>query len=493
MNMLSGDLQRMRAALEPYQSITFSPRAQPPVASSPAGTGGDILALVHKTTQGYTEGEFAQASIMGYDAWIEYQLAYESIDDSALEDLLASLFPSLAMTGPELYANYGVPGDFGTVINDLRIAALARSILSPRQLFERMVEFWTDHFNIFHLHSEPVALLKTVDDREVIRAHALGSFPDMLRASTKSGAMIIYLDNLTNIVGAPNENYSRELMELHALGVDGPYNEQDVQELARCFTGWTLTGAPVNWGEFIFYPPFHDFGPKTVLGIDIPAGGGISDAETIVDHLAMHPTTAAFVSRKMIQWILGYEPPQALVDQTANIYLATSGDIKQMLRFILRRNHVMANVPFDQRKHKRPAAFFTGLLRQTQPESIGAFDLIFETFVMGQLPFNWGPPDGYPDTVAAWGGAVLPRWDLAARYLGEQLVTSVSAARLFQLMGTTPTTQWASRINFVLTGGYMTPQEESEIQTYIDTRGPTARTLRDAFALAASTPSYQYY
>ncbi len=466
--------------------------AAPPVDSSRLGSD-DVLELVHKTTRGFTEGELVQASVLGYDGWLEYQLDHESIDDSALEGLLGSLFPSLAMTAPELYATYWLNDDRTTPMNELRVAALARGILSQKQLFERMVEFWTDHFNISQVDSVATRLLKVVDDREVIRANALGSFPAMVHASAKSGAMIDYLDSIANVVGSPNENYSRELMELHTFGVDGPYNQNDVRELARCFTGWRFRNNPASFGEFQFAPQFHDFGEKLLLGTTIPAGGGVSDAETIIDLLVMHPTTAEFVSRKMIRWMLGYEPPQVLVDQTASIYLATGGDIKAMLRFILRRNHVLANVPFERRKLKRPADFVIGLLRQTQPDAIDAFELLIETFRLGQLPFNWGPPNGYPDTFEAWGGAVLARWSYATRYLDGSLITSVPNATLGQLLAGALPSEWATRISAFMTGGRLTQTEVSEIQAYIDARPATALTLRDAIALVASTPTYQYY
>ncbi|MCP3920025.1 MAG: DUF1800 domain-containing protein [bacterium] len=485
--------RRMLGGDELRRQETFSVPPPPPVTTSPAGVADEIVMLVHRTTQGYTEEAYAQATGLGYDGWIEHQLDYENLDVSVLENLFSLLYPSLAMTGPELYATYGVPGEFGIPVDHLRIAAVLRSILSPRQLYERMVEFWTDHFNIYQLRSDSVQLLKTVDDRDVIRAHALGSFRDMVHASARSGAMITYLDNLTNIVGSPNENYARELMELHTLGVDGPYDENDVRELARCFTGWTLTSDASNWGEFIFHPPFHDFGAKQVLGLTIPAGGGESDALTVIDHILSSPSTATFLSRKMSSWILGYDPPQPLVDQVAQTYLMTNGDIKSMLRVILRRNHVMADVPFDQRKYKRPSAFVNGLLRQTRPEGIGVLELLTQTLVMGHLPFNWVSPDGYPDTVEAWAAAILPRWNLASQYLNGDLATAASDTRLTMLMQGAPLASWARRIDQFMTGGLLTPHDLADVQGYLNGKPATFELLREAIALVASSPSYQYY
>ncbi|MCP3919729.1 MAG: DUF1800 domain-containing protein [bacterium] len=461
--------------------------------AAPAGVQDEILQLVNRTTQGFTEAAYAEASTLGYDGWIEFQLDHLNIPDAELDAILASL-PTLTMTGAQLFQNYGPGSNQVVPVQQLRAAALIRSTLSRRQLFERMVEFWTDHFNILQGQSLATRLLKTVDDREVIRTHALGSFPEMVHASAKSGAMIDYLDTFANVVGSPNENYSRELMELHTFGVDGPYNEQDVQELARCFTGWRFRRNAAVWGEFLFAAPFHDFGEKNLLGTTIPAGGGVTDAETVIDLLVMHTATATFVSRKMINWVLGYDPPQALVDQTAAVYLSTSGDIKEMLRFILRRNHVMAGVPWDKRKHKRPFAYLVGLIRQTQP-TIGNIQALAQQLnLMGQIPFNWGPPDGYPDTIEAWGAAVLPRWTLASRLLDNQLPqVVVTNATLQTLMKGIPSTQWATRINEFMAGGALTPSEVADVQAYVDAGTPSGALVREAIALVASSPSYQYY
>src|SRR5262245_37744044 len=200
--------------------------------------GDPLLFLVNRITQGFSQPLYDRVKTRGYHYFLEEQLNPDAIDDSALDAVLAQ-YPSLAMSYGDLYANYTSQGLDYVVYYELKFANLLRSIYSNRQLFERMVEFWTDHFNIDH-NKDGEPTFKTVDDREVIRRHALGKFPDLLVASANSGAMMVYLDNFLNTKYGANENYAREIMELHSLGVNGGYTETDVKQLARCLTGWGI-------------------------------------------------------------------------------------------------------------------------------------------------------------------------------------------------------------------------------------------------------------
>ncbi|MBK8794077.1 MAG: DUF1800 family protein [Holophaga sp.] len=175
--------------------------------------------------------------------------------------------------------------------------------------------------------------LKTVDDRDVARAHALGSFRDLLWASAHSPAMLTYLDNQANHKGAPNENYARELMELHSLGVQGGYSQADVMELARCLTGWGVKEH--FWaGEFHFEPDQHDPGEKQVLGVRIPPGG-VDEAESVIERLAAHPSAARFIAAKLARRFLADQPPAEIVAKGSAAFMASGGDIQKTLRTIL--------------------------------------------------------------------------------------------------------------------------------------------------------------
>lgn len=443
---------------------------------------------------GYSVVEHADAETLGWNAYLEKQLDYESIDDSDVDNVIAQL-PTLPLTPSELLINYPDDG-VEQVVLELQFAALLRGIYSKRQLYERMVAFWTDHFNIFQL--DDLALwFKTDDDREVIRKHALGKFPDMLKASARSSAMLWYLDNYANLVNAPQENYSRELLELHAMGVDGPYTEVDVKEVARCFTGWTLGGLNGNAGpgEFVFEESLHDYGAKTVLGQSIPAFGGIEDGEQVLDILATHPRTALFISKKMCRWLLGYEPPFELVRLVAETYLQTGGEIKDMIRVILDPD-VVVRIPLEDRtKLRQPLHFAISLMRAAAVSSTDLLQITFASQSLGQTPYFWPSPDGPPDSLQKWGSAVLPRWEYASRLFSGGIPGNSPDSTILQLlMQIAPAGNEASKINYALTGGLLSAEDEAEVQSYINAQASfTDEVMREAFALAASSPSFQFF
>jgi uncharacterized protein (DUF1800 family) len=361
--------------------------------------------------------------------------------------------------------------------------------MSKRQLSERMVEFWTDHFNIDILNGDD-RYLKTVDDRDVIRAHALGGFPALLDASAHSPAMLLYLDNHVSVVGNPNENYARELMELHTMGADGGYTQQDVAEVARCFTGWGLffrTGQP-NAGTFRFNAAQHDNNQKTVLGNIIPAGGGINDGLTVLSILVNHPSTARYVSKKLCRWLLGENTPQSIVDSVAATYTATSGDIKAMIRTALTPNFLADAAP----RYKRPFHHMVSALRALPSSIVTTTALRTQLEASGHRPFTWGTPDGYPDSLQYWSGLILPRWNFGASLMQNQYNgLSVNIATLFS--GLTTAQQMADRINTSMFGGEMPPAERDRIRDYLLPDSPTESRRREAVGLAIAAPGFQWY
>ena len=351
---------------------------------------------------------------IGLQAWVEEQLGFESISDFDCE-LQLNPFKTLKMEANELegisnrlFEDY----DRESIPNELRQATLIRQVYGKRQLYELMAEFWSDHFNIY-VEKGNCFYLKTVDDREVIRRHALGSFRDLVWASAHSPAMMIYLDNQANEKTAPNENYARELMELHTLGVDGGYTQQDVMELARCLTGWNVKEH--FWlGDFVFKEDLHDTGTKNVLGLTIRPSG-IKEAEQVIEHLATHPSSARFVATRLARRFIADEPPPEIVEKAAQAFLKTSGDIKSVLRVIL-----LDGLPLAQPKYKRPANFVVSALRMLNAETDGA-GLQEYLLRMGQSYFNWPTPDGYPDHSDAWQGNLMPRWQFAFEFIRGEI------------------------------------------------------------------------
>ena len=373
----------------------------------------DFLAL-NRLTFGPRVEERARFTEIGLQAYIEEQLVYDSINDFDCE-LLLTPFKTLSMDANELegisnqlFENY----DREKVPNELRQATLLRQLYTKRQLYEIMVEFWSDHFNIF-IEKGNGFFLKTVDDREVIRKHALGSFRDLVWASAHSPAMLIYLDNQANEKSHPNENYARELMELHTLGVDGGYSQQDVMELARCLTGWTVKEH--FWlGDFVFNEDLHDAGEKKVLELTIQLAGQ-SEAEQIIEHLVAHPSTARFISTKLARRFIADGPPHELIEKATQTFLSTQGDIKSVLRVIL-----LDGLPLAQPKYKRPANFILSALRMlnVETDAVALHDYLLR---MGQLYFNWPTPDGYPDHGTAWQSNLMPRWQFAFELIRNEI------------------------------------------------------------------------
>ena len=356
------------------------------------------------------------------------------------------------------------------IIGELQMARILRAVYSERQLQEVMVDFWTNHFNVFAGKGADRWFL-TAYDRDTIRPHTLGKFYDLLLADAQSPAMLFYLDNVQSV--SPNaqppqqrparplaqllrmsnnpqqqqpqqqqrrginENYARELMELHTLGVDGGYTQKDVQEVARCFTGWTVLqprggGAAAmaimgregrdTAGTFMFRPFAHDNGEKTVLGHKIPAGGGIKDGLMVLDILAHNPSTAKFIATKLVRHFVSDEPPPALVDRVAQTFMKSDGDIREMLKTIF--SSAEFNSPEAYRaKIKRPFELVVSAMRTTGADTNGGPQLHQWIARMGQPLYGFQTPNGYSDVAENWvnTGALLERMNFALALVSNRI------------------------------------------------------------------------
>ena len=355
--------------------------------------------VLSRLTYGPTITEREQITRMGWKTWLEHQLAADRIED---EGVLWRLRPYDSLS---LEADALALWEQAEVSLDLQRGALLRRVYSRRQLYERMVEFWTDHFNISIMKGD-CWFLKVIDDRQVIRQHALGNFRDLLWASAHSPAMLVYLDNQANEGQAPNENYARELMELHTLGVEGGYTQKDVMELARSFTGWTVKDH--FWkGEFTFNQDFHDQGSKVVLGQRIEPAGQ-HEAELILEQLALHPSTARHISRKLVRKFVDEEERPDLVESAAQTFLSTNGSIRATLGHVLDRG-----LEDPGAKIKRPTDFTAGGIRILGANTDGGQPLQTLLAQMGQPAFQWPTPDGPPDDSNYWTSNLMSRWRFA--------------------------------------------------------------------------------
>ena len=372
--------------------------------------------LLSRAAYGPWPGDLDRVRAMGSEKWIDEQLSPESIDDTVC-DLRARRFETIWHEPGTCY-EYKKP----VLREELTRHTLLRALYSKRQLLEVMVGFWTDHLNI-NLEKGDCIYLKPADDRLVIRTHALGKFRDLIRASATSPAMLVYLDGKENQKkepgDVPNENYARELLELHTLGVDGGYTQADVYEAARSLTGWRLR---TSWrkGTVYFEPGLHDDGEKRVLGQLIPAGGGVTDVDRLVDIACNHPATAHHIATKLVRRFVAEDPPASLVQRLATVFTSTGGDIKTLLRTLLNSQEFKSAKGL---KFKRPFQFIVSCLRALAADTHAHQPLIEYLLRMGQGPFQYPTPDGYPDRTAPWLGTLLWRWNFAFSLASNRVPT----------------------------------------------------------------------
>lgn len=435
-----------------------------------------IARALNRVGFGPSPGQIALVARMGLDAWLNAQLRADTEEDDNLR-LRVSRLPVYNLPAGELL-NYPQ----AAILAMLQQGAILRMVYSPNQLLERMVDFWTNHFNVYALKGR-AAFRKGTDEVEVIRKNALGSFPAMLRASAKSPAMLVYLDNQANTGNGPNENYARELLELHTLGVDGGYTQKDVVEVARCLTGWTTERGflrPV--GKIKFDPDHHDDGEKFVLGHRIPAGGGPTDVDRVLDILVEHPSTARHLARKLCHHFLGEAGP-ALESRVARAYTESKGDIRQMLRPILHAPELVEGPPIL----KRPIDFLVSALRALDADTNAGREIQAYLDRMGQPLYQWPMPDGYPDQTAAWTGSLLARWNFAhALAYGAIPRTSV---RLSQLASEFDAPRETALM--ALTLG-MTPEDDQTLASRLSKLAYGSDGLKLGAALCLASPAFQW-
>jgi uncharacterized protein (DUF1800 family) len=341
------------------------------------------------------------------------------------------------------------------ILGDVQSARLARAVASERQLQEVMTDFWENHFTVF-AGKGVTRLFVGSYDQDVIRPLALGRFRDLLGAVAKSPAMLFYLDQWQSaadslhptlatsrtpgrgrgpfaLLTPPqrrrglNENYARELLELHTLGVDGGYTQHDVIDVARALTGWTMN--PRQGAVFMFRPEIHDAGEKVVLGHRIAAGRGIEDGEEVLDILARDPHTARFIARKLAIRFVGDDPPPSLVERAAATFGRTDGDIREVVRTIVTSSEFFARAAY-RAKVKTPFELVASALRAVGASPDTSLRAAQTVAFLGQPIFGHQAPNGWPETGEAWmnTGAILNRINFGLALAGGRLPTA-SVAR----------------------------------------------------------------
>jgi uncharacterized protein (DUF1800 family) len=417
-------------------------------------TDRTIVHVLNRIAFGPRAADVEKVRAMGLDRYIDSQLHPERLADPAIETRLTAL-TALDMSSREIADTFVVPRPEArraraSALNDTtappmrtapRVSAnrllmelteqkLQRAIYSERQLQEVLTDFWFNHFNV-DARKGPVRFMLTEYERDVIRPRVLGTFRELLGAVAKSPAMLFYLDNWMSAAETAgtrrpqnrrglNENYARELMELHTLGADAGYTQRDVAEVARAFTGWTIDG-PRRGGGFTFQPNLHDTGEKMVLGHRLPAGGGLGDGEEVLDILADHPRTARFIATRLARRFVSDEPPASLVERAAARFRDTRGDLREVMRAILTSPEFLSPDSYHA-KVKTPLEYVVSALRAAGADVQDVQPLVRALQQLGMPLYQCQPPTGYQDSADAWvnAGALVNRLNFAVAIAGNQ-------------------------------------------------------------------------
>jgi uncharacterized protein (DUF1800 family) len=542
----------LAACVAPPNGIAGSPGPTPLVVVAPTEpreqtADQQVQQALGRLGFGARPGDVAKVRAMGVDQWIARQLAPDQIDDRVADSVLAS-YEGLRIPTAELVAAYvqgqqalrqlqrqaAERGDSAgrrdlraeamredpqlrerlrrtrRVVGDVQSARLARAVTSERQLQEVMTDFWSNHFSVFAGKGQTRLFIPSYD-RDVIRPNALGRFRNLLGAVATSPAMLFYLDqwqsaaDSTHATLSPqrrprlrgrglNENYARELLELHTLGVDAGYTQQDVIEVARAFTGWTMN--PRLQATFIFRPEIHDADRKTVLGHELPAGRGVEDGEAVLDLLARDPRTARFISRKLAIRFVSDDPPAALVERASAVFLRTDGDIREVVRAIVTSPEFFSRAAYRS-KVKSPFELVASALRAVGAQADTSPRTAQAVALLGQPIYGHQAPNGWPETGESWmnTGAILNRINfglaLAANRLPNASVANWSDAE--RLRTATREAQVDAVIAAFL-GGRASPDTR---QILLDGQNPLATQaagtsgLAQVVGLAIGAPEFQ--
>lgn len=460
------------------------------VAEEPAQDDRAVVAhVLNRLAFGPRPGQVEAVVAEGWQAWARRQLDRASIDDDAVERQVSKRFPALRMDLGELMATYRPPyeNDPPTMTdvqhrNELRYqirrelqhAVLHRAIHSERQFEQVILDFWRNHFNVDQ-NKDDVGYFATHYEDHVLRRYAFGNFDDLLLATATHPAMLIYLDNdvsqkplsdreqklMQRFEGKRytprtvlalerqrglNENYARELMELHTLGVDNGYTQHDVVDLARVLTGWTVgrtyddAGRPVDFG-FRFRDDVHDTGPKRILGMQLRSSDDERAGVAVIRRLANHPMTARFISLKLCRYLVCDDPPEDLVSMATNVFLETTGNLPKVYEAIIFSDAFTAP-EHRQVKYKTPFEFVVSAMRATD-STVNNYGAITQRLRrMGQPIYGCEDPTGYDDRAERWldPGSLVARWEFALALSAGELehVSTPTLDEPWRLLATPP-------------------------------------------------------
>ena len=538
--------------------------------ASPAASGFDPeLFLLDRLTFGLNDDMLSEIQTRGYAGWLSWQLNPGAINDDAAEAIVtdvefgyplwfdettglpnpAKMTNVLNKTPSELFLQY--PGETSgtTPVVMSATAVMLRAAYSRRQLFYVMADFWSNVHSTFLLQEGQHALWMPFQEN-VIYPHALGNYADMVKASAKHSSMMLYLNQYRSDKTSPIENYARELMELHTLGLkDGVsvFDEIDVEEVAKILTGWSmhslddiLEGYPNpdtyvcpaqtmglnEYGNFVFKQEKHLFGQKTVLGkvyganilpFPLPGCHGLSEGEDLIDDLVARDETAEHMATRMIEWFLMDAPPQPLIDRVAGAFKSSGSEIVPMIQELFDATFMSEIHPSDNLKIRRPINYVVGALRASNPtidmEELCSDNLmpncipgssiwsgvkwISSSVEIGQVPGGRPSPDGYPGKNGAYVGGLRARLQFATELAHDlSLGLSIDSTKLDAIFGVaTPTNDLAEAANLKVALGHLDVFDVRRVQTYINQLATSLSyddLRRECFSMILSAPSYQY-
>jgi uncharacterized protein (DUF1800 family) len=433
--------------LSPADEVSSRPALDIHIPQSPLTEQQKILLVFNRFGYGPRPGDVDRIEKIGLPSYLRQQLFPETIPDLDVEKQLRD-FPTLSMTTSQIMSEFSDPDQKlspeiqkemfppykrpARLLLELQEGKLIRAISSERQLQEVMVDFWFNHFNVFW-GKDADRRMVTSFERDAIRPNALGTFRDLLMATARHPAMLFYLDNWMSVRkdmpqgGAGqgqrglNENYARELLELHTLGVEGGYTQKDVIEVARCFTGWSID-QPNKIGSFVFRPLAHDNGEKVVLGHRIAPGGGERDGAEVIEILARHPSTATFIATKLVRRFVSDDPPYGLVQRVAETFKQTDGNIRLLLVTIINSPEFFAAANY-RGKIKTPFEFVASAVRAANGTTDGSPALVAAVAQTGEPLYLASAPNGYPDTAGPWlnSASLLNRMNFLSSLMANQL------------------------------------------------------------------------
>ncbi|HZJ00251.1 MAG TPA: DUF1800 domain-containing protein [Gemmatimonadaceae bacterium] len=508
--------------------IAIPAMAQAPLDHRELAADQQIIHALNRLTFGARPGDVQKVRSTGLDKWVDLQLHPERIDDSSLQKFL-DLYSVMKQDQNNLLREFNQgqrerrlakreAGDSGMrqarrmdpdlqqiaqnrrrMMGELQSSRVAHAVAGNRQLEEVMTDFWLNHFNVFAQKGAPEPYYLAEYERDVIRPHSLGKFRDLLESVAKSPAMLFYLDNARSMAdttrprlasinrnprrllradpdmrqrlnqlrnGGLNENYGRELLELHTLGVDGGYSQQDVINVARALTGWTIR-PPAAGGGFIFRPEMHDAGEKIVLGHKLKANRGIEDGEDVLDIVSRHPSTAKYIAAKLARRFISDNPPQAVVDRAAQVFMKSDGDIREVVRAIITSNEFYSRQAFRS-KVKSPFEVVVSAMRamNAAPDSTPRTAQMIA--YLGQPIYGHQAPNGWPETGDAWmnTGAILNRINFGMAAAANRIPgANVRSIPGIDSLGTASRQKQVDAVVSVLLGGSVSPDTRAVLMS----------------------------